>query len=170
MDPTNTLVICIEYAIGVAGFGGLIASVRGRPEDWTPLDRYRLANLLMFSFSGALLGFFSLYMLHLVDAMHAHQITSVVVLILLVFQYIFTQKLTGTLSEQDTALIYNSRALVLFSVTFALLAGGLQIAGIAAFLPGYGFTIIFTGILYFLTFATFQFLRTLFTVHSKEDT
>ena len=169
MDPENTLVVCIEYAIGVAGFGGLIASLRGKPENWTLLDRYRLANLLMFAFAAALLSFVTLFMLHLVESNFAYRMTSVVALILLLAQFLFTQITAGHLSDSDKSLIYSSKLLIVFSISFAAFAAGLQIANIGELLPGYGFNIVLTGIFFFLTFTTFQFLRAIFSVHRGDD-
>jgi hypothetical protein len=63
MNINDLLIIAIEFSIGLAGFAGVIAAVRGRPEEWRDLDRYRLGNLLSMSFTASAGCFLALYFL-----------------------------------------------------------------------------------------------------------
>jgi hypothetical protein len=45
-DPSSSLAIIVEFAIGLAGFSGVIAVFGGR-DGWSGTDRFRTGNLIV---------------------------------------------------------------------------------------------------------------------------
>ena len=67
IDVANTLLTFAQVAIGLAGFSAILVALSGKPHQWTPVDAFRIRNILAFSFQSVflsltpfVLGFFSL--------------------------------------------------------------------------------------------------------------
>ena len=50
MDIANTLLSFSQVAIGLAGFAAILIALSGKPHQWTPVDAFRIRNILAFSF------------------------------------------------------------------------------------------------------------------------
>jgi hypothetical protein len=60
--PADTLVVMIESAAGLAGFAGIVATLRR--ERWTQLDRLQIQNLLSSAFSALFISILALILFH----------------------------------------------------------------------------------------------------------
>lgn len=67
IDIANALLTLAQVAIGLAGFSAILVALSGKPHQWTPVDAFRIRNILAFSFQSVflsltpfLLAFFSL--------------------------------------------------------------------------------------------------------------
>lgn len=45
-----------EVAIGLAGFSAILVALSGKPHQWTPVDAFRIRNILAFSFQSVFLS------------------------------------------------------------------------------------------------------------------
>lgn len=45
-----------EVAVGLAGFSAILVALSGRPHQWTPVDAFRIRNILAFSFQSIFLS------------------------------------------------------------------------------------------------------------------
>jgi hypothetical protein len=67
IDIGSALLTFSTVAIGLAGFSTILVALSGKPHQWTPVDAFRIRNILSFSFQSVflslvpfLLAFFSL--------------------------------------------------------------------------------------------------------------
>jgi hypothetical protein len=56
MDIANTLLTFSQVAIGLAGFAAILIALSGKPHQWTPVDAFRIRNILAFSFESVFLS------------------------------------------------------------------------------------------------------------------
>jgi hypothetical protein len=56
MDIANTLLTFAQVAIGLAGFAAILIALSGKPHQWTPVDAFRIRNILAFSFESVFLS------------------------------------------------------------------------------------------------------------------
>jgi hypothetical protein len=56
IDVANTLLTFAQVAIGLAGFSAILVALSGKPHQWTPVDRFRIRNILAFSFQSVFLS------------------------------------------------------------------------------------------------------------------
>jgi hypothetical protein len=45
-----------QVAIGLAGFSSILVALSGKPHQWTPVDAFRIRNILAFSFQSVFLS------------------------------------------------------------------------------------------------------------------
>lgn len=62
VDPADTLVVMIEAAAALAGFAGIVATLRR--EKWTELDSLQIKNLLSCAFSALFVSILALVLIH----------------------------------------------------------------------------------------------------------
>lgn len=62
ISPAETLIVMIEAAAALAGFAGIVATLRR--ERWTELDRLQIKNLLSCAFSALFVSILALLLLH----------------------------------------------------------------------------------------------------------
>jgi hypothetical protein len=64
-DPVETLRLLVEVGVAVAGFSGVVVVLgRGSERPWSPIERYRLENLLGTSLTVLFLSLVALILLH----------------------------------------------------------------------------------------------------------
>jgi len=56
IDIANALLTFAQVAIGLAGFSAILVALSGKPHQWTPVDAFRIRNILAFSFQSAFLA------------------------------------------------------------------------------------------------------------------
>jgi hypothetical protein len=56
MDIANALLTLAQVAIGLAGFATILVALSGKPHQWTPVDAFRIRNILAFSFQSVFLS------------------------------------------------------------------------------------------------------------------
>jgi hypothetical protein len=56
IDIANALLTFAEVAVGLAGFSAILVALSGRPHQWTPVDAFRIRNILAFSFQSIFLS------------------------------------------------------------------------------------------------------------------
>jgi hypothetical protein len=56
IDVANALLALAQVAIGVAGFSAILVALSGKPHLWTPVDAFRIRNILAFSFQSVFLS------------------------------------------------------------------------------------------------------------------
>jgi hypothetical protein len=56
IDIANALLTLAQVAIGVAGFSAILVALSGKPHQWTPVDAFRIRNILAFSFQSVFLS------------------------------------------------------------------------------------------------------------------
>ena len=62
ISPAETLIVMIEAAAALAGFAGIVATLRR--ERWTDLDSLQIKNLLSCAFSALFVSILALLLLH----------------------------------------------------------------------------------------------------------
>ena len=55
-DFANALLTLAQVAIGLAGFSAILVALSGKPHQWTPVDAFRIRNILAFSFQSVFLS------------------------------------------------------------------------------------------------------------------
>ena len=45
-----------QVAVGLAGFSAILVALSGKPHQWTPVDAFRIRNILAFSFQSVFLS------------------------------------------------------------------------------------------------------------------
>ena len=56
MDIPSALLSFSQVAIGLAGFAAILIALIGKPHQWTPVDAFRIRNILAFSFESVFLS------------------------------------------------------------------------------------------------------------------
>ena len=56
MDIPSALLSFSQVAIGLAGFAAILIALSGKPHQWTPVDAFRIRNILAFSFESVFLS------------------------------------------------------------------------------------------------------------------
>jgi len=56
IDVANALLTLAQIAIGLAGFATILVALSGKPHLWTPVDAFRIRNILAFSFQSVFLS------------------------------------------------------------------------------------------------------------------
>jgi hypothetical protein len=56
IDVPNTLLTLAQVAIGLAGFSAILVALSGKPHQWTPVDAFRIRNILALSFQSVFLA------------------------------------------------------------------------------------------------------------------
>jgi len=56
MDIGNALLTFSQLALGLAGFSAILVALSGRPHLWTPVDSFRIKNMLTFAFEAVFLS------------------------------------------------------------------------------------------------------------------
>ena len=56
IDVPNALLALAQVAIGLAGFSTILVALSGKPHQWTHVDRFRIRNILAFSFQAVFLS------------------------------------------------------------------------------------------------------------------
>ena len=56
IDVANALLTLAQVAIGLAGFSAILVALSGKPHLWTPVDAFRIRNILAFSFQSVFLS------------------------------------------------------------------------------------------------------------------
>jgi hypothetical protein len=56
IDVANALLALAQIAIGLAGFSAILVALSGKPHQWTPVDAFRIRNILAFTFQGVFLS------------------------------------------------------------------------------------------------------------------
>jgi hypothetical protein len=56
IDVASALLTFAQVAIGLAGFSAILVALSGKPHQWTPVDAFRIRNILAFSFQSVFLS------------------------------------------------------------------------------------------------------------------
>lgn len=56
MDVASALLTFAQVAIGLAGFSAILVALSGKPHQWTPVDSFRIRNILAFTFQSVFLS------------------------------------------------------------------------------------------------------------------
>lgn len=56
IDVASALLIFAQLAIGLAGFSAILVALSGKPHQWTPVDAFRIRNILAFTFQSVFLS------------------------------------------------------------------------------------------------------------------
>lgn len=56
IDVPNALLAFAQLAIGLAGFSAILVALSGKPHQWTPVDAFRIRNILAFTFQSVFLS------------------------------------------------------------------------------------------------------------------
>lgn len=56
IDVANALLTLAQVAIGLAGFSAILVALSGKPHLWTPVDAFRIRNILALSFQSVFLS------------------------------------------------------------------------------------------------------------------
>ena len=56
IDVANALLTFAQVAIGLAGFSAILVALSGKPHQWTPIDAFRIRNILAFNFQSVFLS------------------------------------------------------------------------------------------------------------------
>ncbi len=64
MSEHETLTSVAEFAIALAGFSGIVVSLGNQPGRWSPADRSRLLNVLLFAFGAGFMAYLPMGLAH----------------------------------------------------------------------------------------------------------
>lgn len=56
IDVASALLALAQVAIGLAGFSAILVALSGKPHQWTPVDAFRIRNILALSFQSVFLS------------------------------------------------------------------------------------------------------------------
>ena len=56
IDVANALLTFAQVGIGLAGFSAILVALSGKPHQWTPVDAFRIRNILAFTFQSVFLS------------------------------------------------------------------------------------------------------------------
>lgn len=56
IDVATALLTLAQVAIGLAGFSAILVALSGKPHQWTPVDAFRIRNILALSFQSVFLS------------------------------------------------------------------------------------------------------------------
>ena len=56
IDVASALLTLAQVAIGLAGFSAILVALSGKPHQWTPVDAFRIRNILALSFQSVFLS------------------------------------------------------------------------------------------------------------------
>lgn len=56
IDVASALLTLAQIAIGLAGFSAILVALSGKPHQWTPVDAFRIRNILALSFQTVFLS------------------------------------------------------------------------------------------------------------------
>jgi hypothetical protein len=56
IDIASALLTFAPVAVGLAGFSSILVALSGKPHQWTPVDAFRIRNILAFSFQSIFLS------------------------------------------------------------------------------------------------------------------
>lgn len=56
IDVANALLTLAQVGIGLAGFSSILVALSGKPHQWTPVDAFRIRNILAFTFQSVFLS------------------------------------------------------------------------------------------------------------------
>jgi hypothetical protein len=56
IDVATALLTLAQVAIGLAGFSAILVALSGKPQQWTPVDAFRIRNILALSFQSVFLS------------------------------------------------------------------------------------------------------------------
>jgi hypothetical protein len=56
IEVESALLTFSEVAIGLAGFSAILVALSGKPHQWTPVDAFRIRNILAFTFQSVFLA------------------------------------------------------------------------------------------------------------------
>ena len=56
IDIASALLAFSQVAIGLAGFSAILVALSGKPHQWTPVDAFRIRNILALSFQSVFLS------------------------------------------------------------------------------------------------------------------
>jgi len=56
IDVANAQLTFAQLAIGLAGFSAILVALSGKPHQWTPVDAFRIRNILAFTFQSVFLS------------------------------------------------------------------------------------------------------------------
>lgn len=56
IDVASALLTLAQVAIGLAGFSAILVALSGKPHQWTPVDAFRIRNILALSFQTVFLS------------------------------------------------------------------------------------------------------------------
>ena len=160
MDIGSALLTFSQLALGLAGFSAILVALSGKPHLWTPVDSFRIKNMLTFSFEAVFLSlvpsalaFFAIPepVLWRISLLVLAASTSGGTLLVL-GRY-------GRLSQSERAvlgplLVYGNVAILYAASLFEVVAA----LGIVGTAPG----VFFTGLLVLLGVAVFLVVRFLF--------
>ena len=160
MDIGNALLTFSQLALGLAGFSAILVALSGKPHLWTPVDSFRIKNMLTFSFEAVFLSLVPFVLAFFAIPESVLWRISLVVLaastsggtLLVLGRY-------SQLSQSERAvlrplLVYRSVAILCAASLFEVVAA----LGIVDAEPG----VFFTGLLVLLGMAVFLVVRFLF--------
>lgn len=56
IDVASALLTPAQVAVGLAGFSAILVALSGKPHQWTPVDSFRIRNILGFTFQSVFLS------------------------------------------------------------------------------------------------------------------
>ena len=160
MDIGNALLTFSQLALGLAGFSAILVALSGRPDLWTPVDSFRIKNMLTFAFEAVFLSLVPFVLAFFAISESVLWRISLVVLAaatsggtLLVLGR-FSRLSRSERAVLRPSLVYGNVAILCAASLFEVVAA----LGIVGTAPG----VFFTGLLLLLGVAVFLVVRFLF--------
>jgi hypothetical protein len=159
-SPVDLLAVISGFSIGLAGFAGVVAAVRGSRNGWNKADKFFAGNLIVTSFFS---GFIALVTLALIDSVPADWVWRVasgiqaVAATLLWLDAGYRSKQTSSADLRTTEKMIN---VVIFSALAINVA--LQFSVFIGAFTGFAFSIFYGGLVLHLFIAAINFYTLIF--------
>ena len=160
IDVINILLGFAQIALGLAGFSAILVALSGSPHEWTPVDAFRIKNMLAFCFQAIFLALAPVLLTLLSVAEPDMWRISLIILSTATFgSAVFAFCNFRRLSQPDRAVL--RQPLVYSLITLLLFASLLEMAtALSNFAPAPG--AFFAGLLVLLGLSVFLVIRFLF--------
>ena len=160
MGEIELLTSVIEFSIGLAGFSGVVAAMN-RTAGWSPLEKYRVVNLMQTSLAPAFLSFVALGLAQLQSNSLSAWQQSCLISAITMFGFVLV-----TFRGRASLPLAQRRELrmgVMYLITSCMvIIGVFQLFGAAGALSEYTFVLFYGGLVAFLLFAVFLFSVAIF--------
>ncbi len=161
-EAQETIILIAEYSLGLAGFSGMIAAIQGRVFEWSSLDRFRLANLLLNTFAAGSGAFAALLLLHTLPYDIAVRAACGASAFIQVLSGVINKQLIDSMTDHDREYALASNVLVRISVAMYLIGLIGLLLGVANLFPDYNFSLLLFGLYTLLIGSVMQFVRSIF--------
>ena len=160
IDVANALLTLAQVAIGLAGFSAILVALSGKPHQWTPVDAFRIRNILAFTFQSVFLSLIPFVLaFFLLSESTVWRISLLVLALATLGDVLLVLSGVSRLSRPERAVL-NARVVSTVSAVLGAIAGVALLAAFGIVRPASG--VFFLGLVVVLGVSTVLVARFLF--------